>query len=292
MTSGPREDWQPIEWLGMAFFVPRDWEIVRHSVRCEAGRLTFVDRRAQRLQLGWVRCRSTPAVDRMISDYQARDQEEDAGYRFRSVERGIFRGYRRVGGPMPLTRAGTFDEKGKRWIELTIPWHERYDAGLERALIDGFDLVAPGEEAVRWRAFGLTAEVPPGWRLHRARVWPGETELRFRMGKGEAQLRRIKSLEDWFDGNLLAFLRRQIKGRCVAERAGPAGSPAEARAFESWEDVPPIRRWLGFQRRRRDLAWVEQGGDAICQVSTMVPPKQGASEPEAFRLGPQSGVEA
>ena len=63
---------QTIEWLGMRFRVPDEWEIVRHSSKRRTGTLMFVDRRRQRMQLSWTECRGEPDKVQLFNDLRAR----------------------------------------------------------------------------------------------------------------------------------------------------------------------------------------------------------------------------
>ena len=71
-----------IVWHGLCFSVPGGWELMRHAINPDAGRLVLVDRRRHRMSVAWVRVDESPDVRQMLKDHQSRDLEADGDARF------------------------------------------------------------------------------------------------------------------------------------------------------------------------------------------------------------------
>ena len=75
-----------IAWLGLTLKVPEDWEIVRHSVAVERGSLIFVDRRRQRLELGWLSVKSEPDLEHWARDLEQEERRTNAEASLRRLD--------------------------------------------------------------------------------------------------------------------------------------------------------------------------------------------------------------
>jgi hypothetical protein len=268
---------EEIRWLGMRLIVPADWEIVRHSVRPEKGRLVLVDRRRQRLQLSWVRT-AAPAVDRALADYRSLDLAENPARTFSpGPSVGRWRGFRRHDGQAVLTRAGQYDPRVQRWIEIAVEWPDGLDADGEQAILESFTAFA--DEPNRWRAFSLDVRTPPTWTLEQADVKPADAALTFREGARSARVRRLGACDAWYDGNLESFLRKEAVGGAKAATSPRQHNGHPACLGESRLTRSRLGEWLGLGRPRRDLVWRCPEADALFHVTTdasgpAVPPER------------------
>jgi len=270
---------QHIAWLGMRLAVPTDWEIVRHAVRPEKGRLVLVDRRRQRLQLSWVRTPTAPDLEQAMADYRSRDVEENPDRTFSPLASvGRWRGFRRHEEQAVLTRAGQFDPRLRRWMEVVVEWPDGLEAILEEKVLRGSGAAEPDEHSAEWRAFGLDVRTPPTWVLQEATVKPADVRLAFRDGRRDATVRRLGAPDAWYDGDLEEFLHKQVVGAKVRasarEHNGHAACLGESRLARS-----RLGEWLGMGRPRLDLVWLCPAAHAVFQVTTRargpaVPPEQ------------------
>jgi hypothetical protein len=272
---------QRIEWLGMRMQVPDEWEIVRHSVSPQKGRLVFVDRREQRLQVSWLAAASRPDLERATSDYRSRDLEEDPGTRFEELARGRWKGFRRLRGRTVLTRAGMYHEPSKRWLELVIFWPDGVDPEAERALLETFE-AQESRGAVRLSAFGIDLRAPEGWALEGTEVKPAAVTILLSRPGAKMAVKRLGMVESWLKGDLEGFLRGQMRGRdfecSPARRNGHAAQRAEGRQAGS-----KLSRLLGLTHPRADMAWVCPTSHALFQV-TVEGRGVGMAEAEAVKV--------
>lgn len=259
-----------IRWLGMGITIPDDWEIAKHSVKVDRGQLSFVDRRHQRLQVGWTACKRRPDEKWIFEDFRARDL-----HNYPDCELGpVFRfekwtGYYRQVDGKGLTRAGTFDRKLNRWIDVAIPWgaHAARDEEFEKQFLHNFRFVSPEQGMQHIDAFDIHVSVPESWVLTRAEVGPADTIFTFSTGRGEAKVRRKAMPEAWFDGHLEHFLAGEIgdwKGTLSFSSSGVheiCESHCKERTFHF--------RWLtGKRKARTDWAWHCPENHAVYQVTT------------------------
>ena len=261
---------KPIDWHGMSFSVPADWEIVKHAVNPENGRLVFVDRRHQRLVLSWVTNDGPLDTQRLLSDCRSREVVESPDSIFRDMAPvKQWRGYWWRDRESTVTRAGYFDRVRSQWIEMVLAWPVNRDQDMEQEILSGFKAGGTGRGPARWRAFGIDITSPQGWRLSSATVKPADLRVGFAIEGGEAVVKRVKVPESWFHGDMEAYLRKQLKGTKPAI-AGRAYRNHIACLSQSREQGFK-RRWLiGDWRRRFDLAWVCERTKALYQITTTV----------------------
>jgi hypothetical protein len=271
------------EWLGIGFWVPPDWEIVRHSPNRRAGSLVFVDRRKQRMQLSWTDCPREPDAEQVFRDLRSRDLEQvpdcALGERF---TRGRWLCYRRAGEGKVLTRAGFYDKKRRRWLDLVLPWPDGHDEVLEKAILDSFRPGRPSAKGMRWRAFNLDVQAPKGWELTTAEVKPARVSMDFENRGARATVTRIGVPEAWFDGHLENFLRRRVGETKGSFSIGMRGSH-EACAFAGKERQFRPRWLVGKRYVRREVAWHCPKTHAVFAVMTAAPRKVHIA-PEAFAV--------
>ena len=279
MTIDPAHD-QTIEWLGLKFSVPSEWQIVQHGVAPEGGRLVLVDRRRERLDLFWRACSSEPDVDRTLDDQKSRDLLAEPQASIEPLaRRGGWRGFRRhaPGGDI-VTRACRYDAKAARWLEAVIinPAGGADPADLDLGLLESVALCEPAESSTHWRAFDIDVKTPTGFRLLRAQVRPADITFEFgafhpRTGApcpARAVIHRMGMADAWYGGSTEQVLLRDHPkvefGKFVPDVAGPhAGVAAEGRS--PWT---PFGRLLGRNEYLRAVAWHCEPTNAVYCVTT------------------------
>lgn len=295
---------QLIEWNDLRLSVPDDWEVVRYGLDPDRGRLVFVDRRRERCELCWTRCKSEPDIDRLLEDYRGRMQAEVGEVGFVSAGAGWV-GIRERKPDRTLTRVVRFDRGSGRLVELVVVSLDADPgAALVQKLAEGCVVVGDGTQARCWSAFGLRVEAPPGLRLVRAEVRPAET--RFELGRPGARerkgprfyVRRSGLASSWFQGDLSAHARRVAEGMRIAAREEQSHSGHAAIGFSGLEATPPLVRWLGRARPMTGLCWACEDENAVYSLvglgARKAPPDLGsvsvACSPAESALGQRGRV--
>ncbi len=291
---------QLIEWLGLRLRVPGDWEIVRHSLGTLKGGITFVDRRKQRLQLRWTRCKKPPLVEKMLSDHTSRQLRDEPDALIEPFVFGQWSGRSRVmGGGVTLTRAAWYDVGDRVLIEAILS-HRDDEQMLRDELLSSIELAEPMDFATRWRAFGFAAQCPADFRAVTATINAGEATLVFhqldkpggekpRAGRGT--LARMGMADGWFMGNLQRLLEAQhpkVTFDCtevVLDELVTGGQRATALRATSLEPGPRIKKLAGRLRTRRDLLWHDADANAVFHIHTLSYEKAPV-DPTDFRLQP------
>lgn len=244
---------QEVDWLQMHFAVPVEWSIVRHGLRTGKGRLLLADRRDQRMQLSWTRCANPPDLTEAIRQYREKDRLEWPTGRFVDLTPATpWRGYRHYRDDSALTRAGRYESRLRRWIEMTLDWPHGCDTELETAILQSFRV--PDESRPRWRAFGVDVHVPNGYQLARAEVKPARVTLRFENGRSELTVHRRGMVEAWSIAEGRTSLARQFGRTCPQFESGAVAGHHACMAHGEEETVR-IRRFLGQARQRCDAVW-------------------------------------
>jgi hypothetical protein len=286
---------QRIEWLGIALRVPEDWQIIRHGLSPKKGRLSFVDRRRQRMELVWTRCDREPDLERMIDNQKSRELELD-----RQTEFQLRRGPKdwialscRGAGPTVVTRAVRFHRPSLRLIEANVLTQKDEPNAQELVwgLLGGIEVAGRAEQARHWSAFDINVTVPPGYRLIKTRVLPLDVTLRFGSGDApagsargpEVSVRRMGMAGAWYSGDPESLIRRDLdKVRFAGFQAAQLRGHPVTRA-EGEERVAPFFRLLGRRRKVRILLWECEPENALYQVTALAPLKNPVS-PDDFQV--------
>jgi hypothetical protein len=272
---------QIIDWLGIQLRVPREWEIVRHSSNAKAGTLIFIDRRTQRMQVSWTECLRKPDISQIFSDFRSRDVKQEP----ECTQSEIFKHrkwtcYRRTAGTKQLTRCGIYDKKGRRWIDLILPWSDAVDEELEKSILENFYSRAPdSKKGLRWRAFNMDFTSPAQWELKSAEAKFALVSFVFEKGGARATVSRYGAPETWYDGHLEHFLKKNVgdvKGAYGLRMHGAH----EACTFKGRERRFHPRWMVGKRKKRNDIAWHCPSSRAVFQIMTMSSSKADVSPGE------------
>lgn len=259
-----------IEWFGMNCTIPDGWEIVQHSTDAEKGSLGFVDRRYQRAQLNWRRVTGKPETNRMMQDLKSRDRshfpDAEVSATFRLQQ---WTGYYRTTDRECITRAGTYDKKWQRWIDLVIIWPQGYNRDEEYTLLSGFKTRDYKNESVmRWRAFNMCFYVPKDWTLQG--VLAGSIQKVFEFAHAHIMTRIIKRSipQIWHDADLEHILRDENRSYNGTVTSCTYGTH-EARCFRGREKQAHFRWLLGRRFYKDDVIWECPSAYAIYQISSV-----------------------
>lgn len=260
---------QEIEWLGLRFCVPADWQIVRHGVSHEHGSLVLIDRRTQRLTVSWTRCQARPDLERLLRDYHAKQREEGGSGEYCPFASGRYRGFAQHGPQGErLTRAVAFHAPHARLLELLFVEPPGVDDGsLLQTLLDTVEFTAAAELARRVCAFDLDVTPPEGFALSRADVKPLDVTVHFaaREGVVTASLRRLGMASAWHRGTLEQLVQKHWPKASL--RSEPSVDASEVTLF-GHEAGPLLLRWFGRLRVQRTIAWQRASEDAIYELTT------------------------
>jgi len=288
MSSTTASTMQTTFWLGMRFKTPADWEILRHNIEPDKGQLVFADRTQGRLHVAWAAADRCPDVDQLFTDRRNRDKQHSDTCRFQSIPTiGQWQGYRCQQQTQTVTRAGIHDPIHRRWVELAIIWPDKLDQPLEQDLLSAFEVLDDRGGATRWRAFGIDAQAPPGWRLAQAEVKPAAATMHFAQGNHcRAIVRRYGLTDAWYHGDPQKVIQRDVKrpDRCIFEPAIYRGRGA---CVAHSDETPGLWQRLTHRGRyRTDWVWpVKPDGDRLYHVTT-IGPRREMIEPSSFLADP------
>jgi len=259
---------QTVEWLDLCFAAPEQWEISRHAVSRDKGSLVFVDRRSERLRVYWTACGGRPDGQLLLDGCRERDRQEHPDARFGQLPpAGEWRGYRWQDAGRSVTRAGLYDQRHDRWVEMVLTWPGSVEVELERAVLGSFRSANLPDGAHRYRAFGIDLTAPAAWVLEHAQVLPADLTMRFRSPRGRAQVRRVKMVRELRAGGLDGLVRRELgTATAVVEPATYRGH--EARRATGRERAFTWRWVTAGLRRRTQLLWVCPQRDWMYSVAT------------------------
>lgn len=262
---------QHIDWFGMSFTVPREWEIVRHSTDKNRGRLGFVDRWNQRAQLTWRHVERKPDIGRMFKDLRSRDRARFSDCRLsKTFKLNGWTGYYRATARESITHAGRYDKRGDRWIELVLVWPREHDQDQERLVLESFAAREYGtpETRAQWSAFGLSFSVPGEWELRGVLAGTIQKVFDFSHAGGTARIVKRSIPRAWEGGDIHKVLRGDSTGYDGEIRQCRHGKHT-AVCFEGRERrMHP--RWLwGKRYHRHDLLWECDANRALFQIGSI-----------------------
>jgi len=288
---------QAFHWMGLALRTPADWEIVRHGLGMRKGQLVFVDRRRQRLQLSWEVVDQRPPLGKVIDDFKSKAREEDPDAKIDPMTPhhgwvGLHRRKPDGAESGTLTRAVRHDARTDRLLEAILMHAADRDAegpllpeagDLSDHLLAALAVESEGHRATRWRAFGLDITVPTGFRVTATEIKPGDSSVLFRgfdpdgppaqwepnTNDTEVRVRRRAMANAWFNGNLEALLKLQLRGVGDIDTASETCDGRETLTATSREPGRPLQKVGGRLRDRRDVLWLDEAANAVMQVTTL-----------------------
>ena len=203
-----------IEWHGLSFLVPSDWELVRHGSSPALGSLGFVDRRRERMTLSWAKTERVPDLERLT--HELGREHSDSGS-VAPFELGAFRGLVVDTQGGRETRAVTYHAESSRLLELRIS--ETARGGSAETIVRSFRIAPSDDIERRWRAFGLDVCTPNDFALASAAVHPLDVTLRFERAFAGRMVpllrlsaRRLGMAATWFRGDFARLLAEKAPG--------------------------------------------------------------------------------
>ncbi len=269
-----------IDWLGLHLAVPTEWQMVRHAVSPEAGRLVFVDRRRERLTVLYRSLRAEPDLARMLTDHRARELTLHPKSTVNELVAPLpFRGISLKRGPADhIARYVGFFELGARLIECIFSERSTAEHAVTQAIMDHFAVTAPPEQALRLRAFEIDVSLPEALRLVRATVRPADvtfefedsgTPRRFFGPRRRAWIRRRAMASTWQNGDLSLLLPKSAPSAHIREFGTVILGPHTATTALGVVRDPPLVRWWNGTRRHQALLWRCPDEDAVYEVHSI-----------------------
>ena len=275
-----------VKWLGIRLCVPKEWEIVRHSLNHEKGSLVFVDRRSERLRLFWRDCESAPDLNRMLDDQRSKMALEAPSATITELHGvGHWRGFiREEREGERVVHAVQFDAPSKRLIEAIVT--ETGDAASgksQRAKVLGqLDVTSKAEHAREFWAFGLRVAVPAGFRLVKTDVKPADVCFEFdqalegtsRASGASATIRRLGMAASWMPADLSQLFVRHAKTLRLGDASPMRQLEHSGISAEGKEVHPRLLNWLGLGRRGEARMWHCDASNAVYSIATVYPKRR------------------
>jgi hypothetical protein len=266
---------QVVEWYGLRFRVPTDWQLARHARSAQEGQLVFIDGDRERLTLAWTQTESAPDLRRLVDEYVTRtaDDDHDTVVSTAALPRGWF-GLNHLYEDGDLLSFGVcHDAPTSRLLEFLL-WgsNEHDNRQLLAKLINGFRVYAPAQRARRWQASGLCLTTPEGFELTSTSLDPTEIILEFQASTPAlpvvtARARRQLVTRSNFDGDLQHALlrshREQFVSVCPQTHAGYPAIVASG-----IEATPSPLHCLAGVRTAEVLMWSVEQENAVYEVTT------------------------
>lgn len=259
--------YQNIDWLGIHVEVPANWEIAGHGRNPDRGKLVFVDRRRQRLELTWLACRTRPDGALIMKERHLKDRAMHGAESCGAVQRknGWFV-YEWSSSGIALERRGRYFDKRSMWVEAVFSGSGADDDCDSQVVAESIAFDDHGEGRMRWRAFGIDCTTPAEVKLTRVEVRPADCTLAFSWDLGEAVLHRLKVPELWYEG-----AAEDEAAHLVDEKARRALRPVVYQthsAFSaSWMQGGAWERLIRKQRFCRDIVWECKSGKTVYHLS-------------------------
>lgn len=277
------ESTEIVKWLGLRLRVPKDWEIVRHSLSLANGNLVFVDRRRERLRLYWRDCQRAPDINRMLDDQRGKEALEFSGAKLRELNgHSGWQGFiREQANDERIVHAVQFDSSTMRLIEVIVTesGDEASSKSARARLLGNIRVTSRAAEARDFLAFGLGVTVPAGFRLTKASVKPADVAFEFAEFSGNpahasgarAVVHRMGMAAAWAPGDQRPLLARespQLKFRDIhsASLSGHAAWSASGQEIR-----PRLMNWLGLGRQGETSLWHCEPSNAIFSIATTYP---------------------
>ena len=276
------ESTEIVQWLGLRMRVPKEWEIVRHSLSLENGNLVFVDRRRERMRVYWRDCRNAPDLARMLDDQRGKESLEHPGAKLRELNgHAGWQGFIREQDDERVLHAAHFDSSTMRLIEVIVTesGDEASSKSARARLLGNICVTSRAERARDFFAFGLGVTVPDGFRLTKASVKPADVAFEFAEFSGEparpsgvsAVVHRRGMAAAWAPDDKRALLARESPQFKLRDIQSVSWSEHAAWSATGQEKRPRLMNWLGLGRRGETLLWHCDATNAIYSIATAYP---------------------
>jgi len=246
---------------------PHNWELSVASGIDEPGRLKFVDRLYERLDVRWKPLTYVPDMDRAVekfrpnADRSSRKLSGGQGAKVSSLSGAPepWRGVVRKLTQGTVVHAGRFFRNVRWLVEITMVWPRRRNTELERAILSSVQAHDPDAATRAWQASGLSLELSRRFELrtNRARVgritWTFTTHAK----RGpELIVERLAMPKYWLRQPLREWLVEELpESHQVVRQAVADFNSHRGQILISRGRLGTVAKLRGLQEIRLDAAW-------------------------------------
>lgn len=200
-------------WRQLHVELPDDWELLQFTRNPATGRCAFADRYQFRFELSWREVPGAPDFDRMISDYQARLDEDG----LQETRRLQCAGWPGVSGVLPdrrtTCRYGAYFPELSCLVEAVFLWPKARHEPLEKDVLASLrpePATAAGQ--VRWQAFGMDLRTRRGGLFEHCTADPGFAQFNFSSARRRIWERfsRRGLVSQWLKESVSQWQRRTV----------------------------------------------------------------------------------
>ncbi|HPD15884.1 MAG TPA: hypothetical protein PLE19_13095 [Planctomycetota bacterium] len=240
-------------WRHIRLELPADWEMLQFSRNAAAGRCAFADRRQFRAELSWQTVSEPPDLERLASNYLAKQRLEGTMPDAASVRTGEWHGLRGLEEGLLTSRFSRYLAEEGCLIEVALLWPDGLDPSLEARVLDsvGSEPPWPGGRR-RWRALGIDAFASPSLDLVECIAQPALARLEFADAKEARHVtfERLGMVPQWLRGSVRDWLMWQMPADVQAPvvQASCLCAPQMQRLRHQVETIGGLRRGGLFRR--------------------------------------------
>ncbi len=243
-------------WRGLELSHPADWELAVLCGPGEPGRLTFADRRYQRLDIRWMKLDYRPNLKLMLDKY--RQQEEKQKIKVEPFSTAQWQCVMRTSENGQVVHAGKFLETQRLLVEATIIWPDRRDKSVENAILSS---VCFHEQEVSslWQAMGLAVTAPVGFELSGVSAKVGRIRWEFKSSDKRGPQLGVEQLampEYWLESPLRDWLAEELPDGFEANHQEPITiNTHSAQKIQSRRRINALSAMRWRRQLRTDVAW-------------------------------------
>lgn len=243
-------------WRGLELSHPADWELAVLCGPDEPGRLTFSDRRYQRLDIRWTRLDYRPNLKLMLDKYRQREKKQKV--QFEPFSAAQWQGVVRNTAKGKVVHAGTFLETQQLLVEVTIIWPDQRDESIEHSILSSVDF-HESEGNSLWQAMGMELIVPEGFKLGAVDAKVGRIRWEFKTSDKHGPQLGIEQLampEFWLESPLREWLTNELPdGFEVDHQKLITINTHPAQKIQSRKRINVLSAIRWQRRLRTDVAW-------------------------------------
>ena len=198
-------------WHDLEVAHPPDWELVTASGPNEPGRLTFADRRYQRLDLRWRPIQYKPNLSLLLDKHRQETDPQDRPRKLTTAP-APWQGLVRSVSGATVVHAGRFFPDTGWLVEGMLLWPKARQRGLENAVLRSVAPRVAGERAL-WQAMGLSLEVSREYALAAMTTHAGRIRWELAAGPGRGSritVERLAVPDYWVPDSLGNWLQAEL----------------------------------------------------------------------------------
>ena len=244
-------------WAGLELSHPAGWEISHASGKIRSGRLVFIERIDQRLDIQWRQLKRTPDIGWAMERFR-RKAAAKASIRELTKSAKYWHGLVLTNPDKSVVvRAGRYFRDRKVLVELTLAFPAGRNDKQLKAMLESIDLQDPKAAKRRWSAFGICIDVGGNFEIVRTSFKVGRVRWDFQAGSSELIVERLGAPEQWLSDPLKKWLTDQLP---------PRGKVLQAELIQLGDHEADAVHWrgrasmgaslIGRKRLGLDVGWL------------------------------------